>query len=138
MTKRDTNIGKHSSDDKQDWDSIDWEAMSQGEFCDTLFEKLEAEPALLSCDEMDDIEKWWRSDMPTRRMALVFLTKPWKEVQQQIIEDDSFAAAAGEVVQCLDSERYKALAEVIDTAGWRIKMALCSREDGLELAGVSK
>src|SRR5260221_9505054 len=66
-----------------------------------------------------------------RRMALVFLSRPFPELANKIREDRATALAFAEAAACIKSsaEKYKYLADVMATAEIRIQMALCQRAD---------
>lgn len=60
-----------------EWGAPEWETMSGNEFADNLLKKIKGEEAILTCDEMDIIEKFWEQDRGARRCTLIALTKPY-------------------------------------------------------------
>lgn len=109
-------------------DEID--AMPIDDFSAAIYAEMKGAPALLTCDEMDQIEALWESDRQNRRCALILLTKPWDWLSQKVIEDREFAVT---VEQCRilaeGAELYKNLAHLMEAVKVRALIALASRDD---------
>ena len=104
--------------------------MPSEEFCDWLFKKLESDDDLLPADFSNMVDEEMRHDAPGR-VALVFLSKPWKQMSDSMVKDRDTALAFAEIAVRLDESigRYKALADLLGTAQTRINLAFCGRED---------
>ena len=81
---------------------------------------------MLSCDEMDGIEKYWQDTVIARRCLFVMATKPWKEVRDMVVEDREFAEAVATAIHCVDENAYKGISDYITTAKMRLSVALFS------------
>jgi hypothetical protein len=112
-----------------EWGAPAWENMGEDEFADKILAKMEGEQELITCDEMDIIERFWEQDRAVRRCALVSLTKPFTWLRENIERDTGFAEAEIEVFQSLDPGKYRAIAELLETAQKRLLVAVACRED---------
>ncbi len=121
-----------------EWGAPEWEQMSSEEFADSLIAKLETEEASLTAEEMDIIEQFWRNDIANRRATLIMLTKPFSEIREQIENDRSFAVAAAAVFDCIEPDKYQAIADLLSDAQRRLMGALACREDMQEIMKEAK
>jgi len=122
-----------------EWHAVDRHSMPHDECCDKLFAGLETEPALLPPTYCEEVELGIQSDA-TRRAGLLFLTKPFKEMSEAISADRALAIAFADVSIHLEAaiERYKGLANLLQTAHTRMRLALCAREDMAEVLAQAK
>jgi len=79
-------VEKDSTQRQKSDPPVNWDAMDSNEFADRMLAFLDGEAAVLSCEEMDIIERYWKEDMVARRTALIMLTKPFAELSQMILE----------------------------------------------------
>ena len=107
----------------------DWDNMDEDEFADKILAKMENQCSILTCDEMDIIEKFWEQDRRARRCALIQLTKPFKWLRENVENDDEYAEAAVEILECIDPKKYEEIAKLISAAKVRVMCALAGRED---------
>ena len=75
--------------------------MNSDDFAYKLLSELEKEDAILSCKEMDMIEKFWGENRRGRRSALIQLTKPFAWLSDTVKNDDECAEAVAEIYVCL-------------------------------------
>ena len=75
--------------------------MPSEEFCDWLFKKLESDDDLLPADFSNMVDEEMRHDAPGR-VALVFLSKPWKQMSDSMVKDRDTALAFAEIAVRLD------------------------------------
>lgn len=116
-----------------EWGVSEWDAMSQDEFADNLLEKMKGEEAVLTCEQMDIIEKFWDEDRRTRRAALAMLTKPYAWLEDKIQNDKEFAEAMVELLECVETDKYSCIANLLLDAQRRLICAISCREDLDEL-----
>ncbi len=114
--------------------ATDWDALSPDDFADKLIADLDSKGPLLTCDDMDKLERLWEEERRGRRCALVLMTKPFSWVREQVETDRDFAAA---VAACYsytrENELYKGTAALIEQANLWAMIALAGREDMNEL-----
>ena len=116
-----------------EWGAPEWETMNENEFADNILEKMKSEEAILTCEEMDIIEKFWEQDRRNRRATLIALTKPYTWLEEHIKNDTGFAEAMMEVFECIDVKKYEAITNLLLDAQRRIICAITCREDFDEL-----
>lgn len=108
--------------------------MPPDDFADALYARLETKEALLTCEDMDEIEALWERHRRTRRAALALLTKPWAQLNQEVIEDRGFAVAVAQIKTFADEVGlYKGLAELMEAVSVWCMVALAGREDMSEV-----
>ncbi len=95
-----------------------------------LFDELEKQPPLLSREVVSAIEDKIRLDA-YRHVALMFLSKPFKEMVKTFSTDRETAVAFADIAHGAHkaSERYKSLSEFLETASTHINIALGIRPD---------
>lgn len=96
---------------------------------DQLFSAVESEGALISCEDMDRLERYWEDDRATRRCSLIMLTKPFKELQSLVESDRGFALAMAATYDTLDTFAYESLSQTITKAHANMMLLLACRED---------
>lgn len=116
-----------------EWGAPEWETMNEYDFAENILEKMKGEDAILTCEGMDIIEKFWEEDRTTRRCALIALTKPYSWLEEQIKNNTGFAEAMMEVFECLDVEKYEVITNSLLDARRRIMCAITCRDDFDEL-----
>jgi len=121
-----------------EWGAPEWGQMSSEDFAESILVKLETEEAALTCEEMDIIEQFWRDDMRNRRCALVFLTKPFSEIREQIESDRGFAVCAAAAMDCIEPDRYQTIANLLRDVQRRLMVAVACREDMEEVLEEAK
>jgi len=121
-----------------EWGAPEWEQMSSEEFADALYAKLETEEAALTTEEMDLVEQFWRNDIRNRRCALVFLTKPFSEIREQIENNRDFAVSAAAILDCIVPDKYQAIADLLSDAKRRLLVVTACREDMKEILEEAK
>lgn len=74
-----------------------------------------------------------------RRMALGYLSRPFKETAKKMRDDRDMAIAFAAAAVCVRSsvEKYKALVEMMVAADTRIRLALCRRADMKEILALA-
>jgi hypothetical protein len=101
---------------------------------DELLAQIDAREPMLSCDDMDKIEKQWVERRAARRCALVLMTKPFSWLREQVENDRDFALAVADVFICTKNiDYYKGMAELMEQAKLWSMMALVCREDMSDL-----
>jgi hypothetical protein len=105
-----------------------------------LFDGLLAEKApKVSADEIARIERDFSSFggalNVNRRMALMYLSKPFAETAKSIREDRNLAVAFAALDGALEDSiaKYQNLVEILSMAQTRLKLAFCQREDMQEV-----
>jgi hypothetical protein len=95
-----------------------------------LLDELEKQPPLLSRELVSAIEDKIKLDA-YRHVALMFLSKPFKEMVKTFSADRETAVAFADIAHGAHaaSERYKSLGEFLETASTHISIALCVRPD---------
>lgn len=88
-------------------------------------------PAELSCEEMDELERWWELERPNRRCALIYLTRPFKWVRKKTESSREFAVTLASIGELLNEQlaNYKRLVEMLERAQARMILALACRRD---------
>ncbi|MGH8502012.1 MAG: hypothetical protein ACREVE_05970 [Gammaproteobacteria bacterium] len=130
-----------SKTDDTDWDNIDWEAMDEEEFAVKMLERVTAEPATLTEEQEERIEKVAQRDAITRRCVLAMLTKPGKHTLESALNDREAAVAyAGLQADIRDylKNRHDGLKEFFEAVDIRIGLALAQREDMTEIIEQAK
>jgi hypothetical protein len=96
-----------------------------------LLMKMMKLPAELSMEEMDAIEQWWESERINRRLALIFLTKPFKWIRRKTETDRKFAVNMSSVYHVLGEqlENYKNVGELLERIQVRMMFAMACRKD---------
>ena len=105
-------------------------SMDPDVFAKRIFEQIENAPALLSHEQMDQIESAIQRDS-FRRAALAFATSTGAHLCQRIEKDRTFAVASAEVYTELAHviARCHGLIELLEGIRVRLMVALCGRED---------
>ena len=120
----------------------DWSAgLNSDEFADQLVKRLEAEEhCALKSDDVSAIERFLKTSGVTRRSALLYMARPWKETAQAIAQNHDTAVAFASVAHCLqeDVKRYKTLADLLGRAETRLMVALAVRTDMDEVLSLGK
>lgn len=102
--------------------------------CDALLAQMDAREPMLSCDDMDKIEKQWVERRAARRCALVLMTKPFSWLREQVENDRDFALAVADVLSCTKNiDYYKGMVDLMEQARLWSMMALACREDMSDL-----
>jgi hypothetical protein len=115
------------------------EALPMDEFADKLIARMKPQEALLTCEDMDEIEAMWERDKRNRRCTLALLTKPWEWLDQKISKDREFAVIVAQIKQYAEEEKfYKGMAELLGTAHVWAMVALSGREDMKEVIAEAK
>ncbi len=104
-------------------------SMDNDEFAEKLYLDMEKREACLSMDEMDAIEKFWEVDRVCRRMSLIHLTKPFKEISDMVKSNDEFALAVTDTLDLLNTESYEQFLSYLQQALTVMMLALAGRED---------
>ena len=114
-------------------------SMPPDEFADYLFKKLESEQPQVPSDFSDSVDRRFQTNA-ARRVGLIFLSKPWKEIADGVTEDRALAVAFAKVSMHLDESitLYKGLVELLGTAKLRMQLALCARKDMDEVLAEAK
>lgn len=118
----------------------DWNAMDDKTYEANLEKLIDTAPALLSFEEMDQIEKWWCEGIRRRRCSLVLLTMPAKELTEKVHSDRDFAIAVADVLDGIKdvvnvSEELTQLFRAVEA---RTILALSVREDMQEIVEAAK
>lgn len=116
-----------------EWGAPEWETMNEDDFTENILEKMKGEDAILTCKEMDIIEKFWEEDRTTRRCASIALTQPYSWLEEQIKNNTGFAEAMIELFESMDVKKYELIANAIFDAQRRIMCAITCRDDFEEL-----
>lgn len=111
----------------------EWDTMNQDEFAENLLAKMKEEPAALTCEEMDIIEKFWNTNRRTRRAALITLTKSYAWLEDKIQSDTEFAEIMVELLECVEPDKYEDITNLLFHAQRRVMCALTCRDDLGEL-----
>jgi hypothetical protein len=110
------------------------DALSPDDFAATMFTAMEKADAVLTCEDMNQIEALWNQQRRARRATLIMLTTPWADLNQKVAEDRDFALAVAEVMQYAEETKfYRGVADWIEQAGTWTMLALVGREDMREL-----
>ncbi len=109
-------------------------AMPEDDFCDALYASLQKQEALITCEQMDEIEQLWETERRSRRACLLMLTKPWAWLNEQVMNDREFALIAVQIMDIANTGKmYQGLADLMGTvSGWTMA-ALASRGDMSEV-----
>lgn len=100
-----------------------------------LIEKLPGQPAQLTDLEIDGISRCYTADLRTLRVSLLFMTKSGQELVDRVEKDAEYASLLAAVTASADefAARLRSLAEMVDSSSKRIQVAMCWREDGVEM-----
>ena len=104
--------------------------MDKDAMADRLIEQVKASPAILSEEQMYNLEDCIQKDQ-SRRIAFAVAKFSGKELCEKIVEDRNFAVAAAGVFSDLEAVegRYQELVDLFSTLHARLLVALCLRED---------
>jgi hypothetical protein len=95
---------------------------------------MDAKPPVLTCVQMDDIERRWNEQQALRRYALLLLTKPFSWLRAQVEADRSFALAVADAYRHpQETAFYQNVLDLMKEANYWMMMALCGRTDMSEL-----
>lgn len=113
----------------------DWNAMEPEAFANAMEARLTEAGAILTCDQMDEIEQRWRDRTMERRCSLIMLTEEYPNLRQKVIEDKAFAEAMVSVLHAARAEAkfLKGLSDLMEAVDVRAMMALVHREDMQQL-----
>lgn len=113
---------------------IDANTMDADVFADRVFEQLEAAPAFLSNELVYELEEEIQRDQ-IRRAAFALASMSGADMIAKIESDRDFAVIASGISDGMpDLEaRYIGLAKLFELIGSRIMIALCSREDMMQV-----
>jgi len=103
-------------------------------FAERLFEQLKAAPAILSTEQVYDLEKKIRGDQ-IRRAAFALASMSGIDLINAIESDRDFAVTACGISDEMKDlqEKYRGLVEVFGGVHGRIMLALTSRDDMLQI-----
>lgn len=106
------------------------DAMDDEVFAKRTFEILEAAPAILSREQVEDLEKQIRGDV-ARRSAFLMASLTGHDLLNKIENDRDFAVTACGIAGEMESlqAKYRQLADLFERIDARITIALASRED---------
>jgi len=105
---------------------------STGNTVDRLWAKIEREKApCLTASAVEAIEQFAQNSGVARRIALAYLGRVWNETAHEIESnrDSAVAMARASDDIAFTAAKYRELADLMDTASTRIKVALCARSD---------
>lgn len=128
-------ISKHSTKPQKSERSMTFKQIGRlpsGEFSDAFFAKLESESdPVLTMAALEKMEEFVTKSRTSRRAAILYLTRPWKDVATCVEKDRRLAVAFANLVACLDEDikTYKALVSIMESARARMLSSLCLRED---------
>lgn len=107
---------------------------------ETIYRNFIEQPPQLTDEESRLIEERYFADRVTLRLALKSLTHPAAYLVDGATKDDKGAKRFAQLSVWVAeySTRLKSLAELMDTAGVRVKLALCSRADMQALMEMAK
>lgn len=110
------------------------DAIDSDVFADRLFKQLEAAPAFLSSEEIYELEESIQRDQ-IRRAAFAFASISGADLCNKIENDREFAVIAAGISNEMTElqAKYRGLAELFEGLHGRITVALCSREDMLQV-----
>jgi hypothetical protein len=113
----------------------DWAAMDDKTYCENMDKVINAAPPLLSFEDMDKLERWWRDGVRRRRCSLILLTTPAKELVEKVQKDRGFAVAVADVLDGIKDLTNVAqeLTELFNAVEARTILALAAREDMQEI-----
>lgn len=114
------------------WENVDWDALNPDEFAMQILERMRAEPATFTPDQVQIIEKRAQADGITRRAMLALLAMPGKQVLETALEDRDAALGLAELqahIRDYLDNRHDSLRELLQAADVRIMLALAQRED---------
>lgn len=103
-------------------------------FIDELFSNLMKEPPVVPENFCEAVDRELKYDI-NRRIALVFLSKPFREMEEAMRTNRDTAVAFSGCAASLTNtiERYKGLVVLLEKSKIRMEMALCGREDRQQL-----
>jgi hypothetical protein len=87
----------HTTAQNGDSESINWDTLDQDEFAEQITALVESKGPALTVEDMDAVERVWKSQMPMRRPALVMMTKPFAWLREQVETDRGVALGVAEV-----------------------------------------
>jgi len=95
--------------------------------------------AILTIEQVDEVEKAWMGLYDTRRCTLGILTKSFKEIEQLVKDDREFALTMAAICECnRELKFYKDIKDLLERATLTASMALCSRKDFPEISTEAK
>jgi len=99
-----------------------------------LFKEFERQPAQITHDDIDVIERHFRIDAYSsvyRRVALILLAKSGRELVEIAERNRSAAETLADAIAGIDGAArvFRAIADNLQTAALRAQLALCARED---------
>jgi hypothetical protein len=106
-------------------------AKSDDKFIAKIQRDMIASGPLLTCDQMDEIERTWLTLKRGRRCQLGLFTKPGRWIVDQIKKDHEFAVLAAAILAYTEDTMkfYVGLKKTLETASMRTGVALCWRTD---------
>jgi len=108
---------------------------------DALYEKFLQQPAQLTLQQMNNIERSISTaDAEWRRLALASLTKSGSELKQRFGASREAAELAAELLAVAEDmgKRLHDIAAMLETASTRLMLSLCERPDMHELIAAAK
>lgn len=121
----------HTTAQNGDSESINWATLDPDEFAEKITALVESKGPALTVEDMDAVERVWKSQMPMRRSALVMMTKPFSWLSQKVETDRHFALTVAEVYSalCEGAGFYQEVADLMTQTQAKMMLALCVRED---------
>lgn len=116
---------------EQALEPINWATLDPDEFAEKITTLAETKGPALTVQDMDAVERIWKTQMPMRRCALVMLTKSFSRLCEQVETDRGVALTVAEVHRALSEGVgfYQEVANLMEQALAQTMLALCTRED---------
>lgn len=106
---------------------------------EALLHECLGKPALLELDQVDKIDQWLIDTRAARRAALALSSKPFDELDAEVLSNRDFAAAAADVFHCAaDVESgLQMMLDLVRQSRMRILVSLSGRDDCKEIMATS-
>lgn len=93
------------------------------------------QPASLDESQVFEFDRWFAESGVTRRAALLIATRPYDELEKEILNNREIAVAMADVERCIDhvADGFKLMHDIVIQSKYWILVALSKRDDALEI-----
>lgn len=115
------------------------EAVPIEQMCDAVYAEMEHKEALLTVDQINEIEHALKEQGMSRRTALLLLTEPWASLENKVCNNREYAISVAFAQGFAQNAKiYKGLAELMTQAAIWAELALGARGDAEEIQAIAE
>lgn len=109
------------------------------QMCDAVYAEMEHKEALLTVDQINEIEHALKEQAMSCRAALLLLTEPWASLENKVRNNREYAISVAFAQGFAQNAKiYKGLAELMMQAAIWAELALATRSDVDEIHAIAE